>query len=869
MNDIKDMTVTFMLDPKTFTHKPTKNDVGSVSVRLQTNPVTISIEELKQAPINGHALSCGYFNTPDSNGVIRRANECWTSQQIFGLDYDYGMTIDEFTYICNRYKVQPIFAYTTYNHTEEAHRFRAVFLLDKPVKDKRVRFMVYNTLVRLFDGKTDQQCKDEARLFFGGLENILETNSILTPEDIVKALATKYRIEDPKNYSRHINKFCQECSLNMTNGFPAVKTNEVGELQADFNTAEADFMPIKIPTGKGKPKPNSDRSILKNKTSWKTRKDVDLEEIPQVCALAAAHESGEYLPYSSRYHLALNYIQLEGGETRFMKAMDLNSEYGEQNRKEEMKVRGIDYAKAQGYMPSSCSSDNCPFFEECTNRRTNILLKLGAKRGEIRQIELPSEPISIAEAEEKFEKALNTAFALKGHNITVIKGETGLGKTEGVTKLNHESTMIAVPTHKLGREFHDRLREAGHNFLLIPERPELPITKEIEYNNLQRVGMHSKAQALIFNLSKEYMKLHVDSITEEQQQVLDYTSAIQSMRHAENLLVTHKRIFNIKNKVDTLIIDEDIMMTELFSAGEIKANDVGNLVALSIKEDDSFKNQMQVLANQFLTVEVGVYSKPLTVIIDTDRLEKLIQDNVEAFEGNIEALLTCDYFVRTEQGVFQYGKRNEFSNFEDTNIIILSATSSEKLYRKAFGKEVQFIDIGTIKKEGKIVTHYDKSFSRNSLNKMERGTLQALNDAKEIVGERNVITYAKHKASLKELGFNVIDDCHFGATTGIDKYKGEDLAVIGTPNMNPAQYIMTAKLLGIKVTAFDQSTSGVKYILVERNGYEFYYNTYSENAMLQEIQFTYVESELLQAVGRARALRNNCTVHVFTNLPIA
>ncbi|MGG0666950.1 hypothetical protein ABE073_00215 [Lederbergia citrisecunda] len=831
--------------------------------------MTISIEELKQAPTKGHAFSCGYFNTPDGNGDIRRANECWTSQQIFGLDFDYGITLDEFNDICHKHGILPILTYTTYSHTLESHKFRALFLLDKPVADRRVRFMVYNALVRLFNGKSDQQCKDEARLFFGGLENVFESNIVLTPEGIVQALVAKYRIEDVTNASKFIKKFCQECSLNMNGSFPAVRTNEIGELEVDFNVSEEEFAPIKAPIGRGKPKLNLDGSIQKNKVVWQMREKMDLDEIPEVCQLAEAHESGEYLPYHSRYHLALNYIQLEGGETRFMEAMDLNSEYDQQNRKEEMKVRGIDYAKAQGYMPSNCSSDNCPFFEDCPNRRKNILLKLGAKRGEIRKIEELPKAISLANAEEAFDEALNTAFALTGHNITVIKAATGLGKTEGVTRLHHEKTMIAVPTHKLGREFHERLIDAGNDFLLIPERPELPTAKEKEYNDLQRVGMHSKAQALIFNLSKEYMKLHVDNITDEQQRILDYSSAIQSMRHADNLLVTHKRIFNMKAKVKTLIIDEDIMMTELFETGEISTNDVGNLVALSITSDDSFKNQMQTLANQFLTSEIGVYSKPKTVTVDTDKLEKLIQDNIDAFSGNIAGLLECDYFVRTEQGAIQYGKRNDFSNFEDTNIIILSATASEKLYKKAFGKHVNFVDIGAIQMEGKIVTHYDKSFSRNSLNKMDKGTVQALKEAKEIVNEINVITYAKHKSKLKELGFNVIDDCHFGATSGIDKYKGKDLAVIGTPNMNPAQYIMTAKLLGIKVTALDQSTSGIKYTLVERNGYEFHYNTYSENAMLQEIQFTFVESELLQAIGRARALRNRCTVHVFSNLPIA
>ena len=38
--------------------------------------------------------------------------------------------------------------------------------------------------------------------------------------------------------------------------------------------------------------------------------------------------------------------------------------------------------------------------------------------------------------------------------------------------------------------------------------------------------------------------------------------------------------------------------------------------------------------------------------------------------------------------------------------------------------------------------------------------------------------------------------------------------------------------------------------------------------MLREIQLYLIESELIQAVGRARLLRNDCTVTVLSNLPI-
>ena len=56
--------------------------------------------------------------------------------------------------------------------------------------------------------------------------------------------------------------------------------------------------------------------------------------------------------------------------------------------------------------------------------------------------------------------------------------------------------------------------------------------------------------------------------------------------------------------------------------------------------------------------------------------------------------------------------------------------------------------------------------------------------------------------------------------------------------------------------------------VVEHNGYRFTFTTFS-NEDLRKIQFWMLESELEQAVGRSRLLRNECTVHLFSNFPLS
>ena len=52
------------------------------------------------------------------------------------------------------------------------------------------------------------------------------------------------------------------------------------------------------------------------------------------------------------------------------------------------------------------------------------------------------------------------------------------------------------------------------------------------------------------------------------------------------------------------------------------------------------------------------------------------------------------------------------------------------------------------------------------------------------------------------------------------------------------------------------------------NGYAFKFTTF-QNEDLRAVHFWMLESELEQAVGRARLLRNECTVHLFSNFPLS
>ena len=64
----------------------------------------------------------------------------------------------------------------------------------------------------------------------------------------------------------------------------------------------------------------------------------------------------------------------------------------------------------------------------------------------------------------------------------------------------------------------------------------------------------------------------------------------------------------------------------------------------------------------------------------------------------------------------------------------------------------------------------------------------------------------------------------------------------------------------------DCTAGEMKRRKIKRNGYSFSIMTYS-NEEMQNLQLFFIESELEQAIGRARLLNEECTVYVFSNYP--
>ena len=110
----------------------------------------------------------------------------------------------------------------------------------------------------------------------------------------------------------------------------------------------------------------------------------------------------------------------------------------------------------------------------------------------------------------------------------------------------------------------------------------------------------------------------------------------------------------------------------------------------------------------------------------------------------------------------------------------------------------------------------------------------------------------------------IVSDMHFGNCEGYDTLKGKDIAVVGTPHLSNIVYALYAKALGFPVKTKDLS---ITYQMVEYNGFKFKFKCY-DNENLRNIQLSLIESDLVQAIGRNRTLRENCITYVYSNFPL-
>ncbi|WML54333.1 hypothetical protein RCG17_06715 [Neobacillus sp. PS3-12] len=764
-----------------------------------------------------------------------------------------------------------------------------LFTTFKPVEDARIQFIIERTLLLLYP--MAELAEEDV-----SIKPTFSDNSYVTAYKIIRAYVGKVLTHDKSGHAaRVIKSYCESVGLNMINNRPSINflsINNHGEILShsikndsfliehaqksphvlyNFSILEEDFKKHQDEhesnNTRGKLKLNKFTPLNLKVKIQRGERGINMDELLCNCQLLGDYLAGDRaIMEHELYVLQTGLAKADSGKLLHEKILE-NAQLSA-TQKNSMRYQ-FEIIKISKLDTVKCVDNNCdfvcPFAEKC-DHKVNMLQQTNAKRGEVRYLGENIHRKGVDEAFLDFSKELQKVYKTNDQKVHVLKAPTGLGKTEAMLSLNLENVAIALPTHELCQEVHKRLKQAGHDFLLVSERPNMPPELEHEHTVLQRMGFYKKASRIVFKYADKIKSKSPFLLSQDERNLLDYVNSVKSMKIATKIIVTHQRLLQLKNKnIKTYIIDEDILLTNMIKTITLSEHNIesilmsGDNININGEEDQSVVGTIM----QFLYVPEGKFYTKDT-LCSREKLEEYLLNKREYINHNVIDFLDCDYYLSTRNNsgekFIHTTKLLPLDQDKEKKIIIMSATANQLIYEKVFKKRLEFIDIGQTDMKGRIIWYPEKSFSRAQFKKHFSEL-----DIKHF-GETNVISYKKYKDFLLEKELNVV--ATFGSTTGLDKFKGQDLMVIGSPYTYREVYLLIGMMLGIKVTEEDCIVENYELSPVTRYGYQFSCVTFKQNKELQEVQLALIESELVQAVGRARTLRYDCKVEVFSRIPV-
>jgi len=803
-----------LLDNTRYLSKP--NDAAVINNRIVNHPVDIDIVEFSKQVTspNGKSWIPAYLEGA-------RKNENWKSQSVFALDFDNKdpktklqvvnpLSFEQVLERLKDYGLDCAFTYTTFSHTDDWHKYRVVFQIQEPVIDRNLRDGVQNALMMLFP-ECDKGCKDACRFFYGGKDIVYTNYDYYLDLDLLFQAADFYAIKDSssKNMKRDLITARKKI---------VVRKNEANTITPIFNNIEKTVNASKI----------------------KTVDNVDWDELrKQVKILDDFMNPDIKLLDPQLLGLATNLIYLSGGQDLYEKCLRANPDY---NYKE--KIQKLHYCKISGYLPTRLEHFS-PYQEDWCFLN---LLNTTQKKKIVRMQQYQGMPVE--RARQLLIDTLKNVIATQDTYIHIFKVATGLGKTSNC--MNLINVLLALPTHALKNDVSILMQQKQIHHRCTPSDDMLPQHVKDKISLLYAIGANAEATNYLKDMAEIYPEVREYRLQN-----------FNCYRSQETVLTTHQKALFIDWGHDTIIFDEDIFQVLL----PIEFIDLTDLLRLESKiNNTNDKTKITALIND---IREGKVNTPRIMDLIFEDLESIRDEvlNCSAFNSPILHFFNALYFQAEDAKSGDITKIRFISSYtnrlpQDKKIIIMSATADETYYRCLFGDRVRFYDISNVDTTGFISQDTTYSLSHSSLNEHLDYMTELL-----IRNGKPTITFKSFGAYFMSKGVDVVEDIYFYNCTGRDKLKGKNINVVGTPHRHPIEIALYAKVLNLPVATDDFDIKNFHQQTVEHNGFRFWFNTYN-NLHLRNLQFHFIESELKQAIGRARVNTELCTVNLYSNYPL-
>jgi hypothetical protein len=737
------------------------------------------------------------------------SNQTWTSTQVFGLDFDDGDNTPEETIATLQTNgIYPQLWYTTFSSTKEMHKYRVVLFAENQITDIQERDHIYKGLLQLVP-HADPTCKNAGRIFFGGQRAAVIHTEPISNQQLIDATSIAVITSD-KGRTRFIPE----------RNFPSLNA-ENGKFLSSYNRNNH-FSPEIIT-----PHPTTIMGGVLPTIDWKKAQER--------VKVLDAFLTGEWLYHDQLFGLATNLIYIKGGQRLMKETMQRFNEEG-RTQYTENNFNIITYLKKVQY-PAKPIHSFSPYPEDADLH--DLYSAVVDVRGRIEIIE-PIKRIPLVEAEQTFQSKFKEVLNLsQDDGIYLFKVPTAIGKTELLTNVN---ATLAFPTHALKCEVQERMK-VPH--VLSPDSLHfLDDTLNSRLKYYYAAGLIQKATAMIHDVANTSNTLQYNPSDINQAQV--YLEQLKLTQESENtVLTTHARALHLQHKHDTIIFDEDPLETIL----PIQTAQISDLVKIQLTSTKLFgkiKLYIKTLTESPSGIPIPTPSFP------GDPEELIHCTSTIHVSSNLIGLLTSHYYFKDarDNNTLHYIQQIPLPNKK--RIIVLSATAPVEIYRALFGDRLKVIELTDVEQQGVIIQNTKQSCARNAMQRYAPSL-------SEKVGDVPVITFKRFRSSFK----NPVADMYFGNCSGYDNLKGKDIAVVGTPHRNNVLY----HLIAAQINGANTPIHSMYYQKVEYNGFRFKFNCF-DDPLLRNIQLSLIESCLLQAVGRARTLRTNATVQVYSNFPL-
>jgi hypothetical protein len=775
MTETNNIKHKLLLHPTLYKAKPNEKEIRrkktGINDSITKYAVEITAEELAIAITKGQTWIAGYIEE-------KRCNDNWKSQSIFALDFDNSEpTIDantgkpvkdpitkkilkkqvnkpiNFEQVLNRLKEYGLgctFAYYTFSHTNDWHKFRVVFQLSKPVADDKARDKVQLALLYIFPEA--DKCKDACRLWYGTNNGLITSNY-------------EYYLEIPTLIDNGII-----CSASNTD-----KSNVARKIKSTMEKLDFDEKWLGSISNKGNA---YNSSIINNSKITNTKtyhyffrgsqycsdiyseilrngylSNIDFAELAdKVKILSDFMNSNIKLTHEYLKGIATNLYWIEGGQSLFSECIDANPEY------DQAKHNIIVWCRQKESIPMNLK-DFSPYEEDW--EYINLLQVAKIPKGEVIRKKI-YKPMKLDKAEYKLDKTFDEFDSDTGNSIWVVKKATGLGGTRRL--LSRQNSVICFPNHDLKDEV---AKDFKVPYISTPKIPldsvDEKLRENIEY--LFKLGLYEKAYGLIRKEAVNYPSLN---------QFLELSMKAPNIN--ESILTTHSKGVHINFSQYNVVIFDENPLSSVLEIGEIFLDDLCELtkIIVNLVDKENLNKYLDILSS---TMSNSIEVTKEFIFEDIEAIEEIVLRN-KVCNSNILNFFSSQFYVKDCQfpRKLNFIKHNSLNSVHLINkkIMILSSTASEFFYKQLYGDRVKFIDLSNVEMEGILVqdTHY--SYSRSSLN---QSTVRKRIEEK-VSNIKHLLTFKPYKHYFE----NAVENLHYGKCTGSNELSGERIAVVGTPH---------------------------------------------------------------------------------------